>query len=428
VIRRERTQQLLIALGAATRFLSGMLMGTAMAVYVGRIGSEFAVGMVLTAYFLGMTVFAPVWGAIADATGRRRAVLVVTGLCATAAILPLAVVDGVWEPIGFRALYAVFAVGFMPVMLSIVSEMGGDERRGRSMGFFNSARSVGFGSGQVLAGVLLGLLVPAGVYLVIAAASLLSTVASGLVADPTPDPDEPPSAGDLVREIRRRLFPAVGDRGHLRTNGLRWLYVGLGLRNVTVLGVMSLMPVYLTGPVLAGGLSVGGYALDPEMAMGLLLAFNPAGQAVFMLAFGRGADRTGRKPLIVAGMAGSGLFGLVEAAALLPSGVYGRAAVAGLGLVLIAAAFSAMTTGALAFIGDVAPAARESELMGLRSTAKGVGGIVGPVLLGAIATVSDVQTAFVVGSVLAFAGSALVGGALVESRTTTAGVAVAGGD
>lgn len=73
---------------------------------------------------------------------------------------------------------------------------------------------------------------------------------------------------------------------------------------------------------------------------------------------------------------------LVVAAATLPATSTGRFAVGVVAFLLIAASFSAMTTGALAFIGDVAPPDRESELMGLRTTAKGVGVVLGPVLVG----------------------------------------------
>lgn len=430
--RRDQTvQKLVIGLAGATRFMAGILMGTAMAVYVGRDGSEFAVSMVLTAYFLGMTVFAPVWGAIADITGRRRAVMVVSALAASVAVLPLTVVKGVWGPISLRLVYAIFATGMMPVMLSIVSARGGGEGRGRALGFFNSARGVGFTGGQLVVGVLLGLLIPASLYLVVAGISLVSAVAAAFVVDPTPTPNRIPSIGAVAGEVRRRLLPAVGDRSHLRTNGLQWLYVAIALRNMTVLGVMSLMPVYLTGPV---GVS--------EAVMGGLLAINPAGQIVCMYLFGRVADAVGRKPLIVVGMTGSGVFAVIAAAGTLPTGdpvvvtvlgvtvagAPGRVAIVGLALVVIAGSFSAMTTGALAFIGDVAPTERESELMGLRSTAKGVGGVIGPPILGGIGTVLGIQAAFVLGSLLAFAAAALAGGALVESRSPGIGRPTVGDD
>jgi MFS family permease len=270
-------------------------------------------------------------------------------------------------------------------------------------------------------GALLGLLAPDQLYLVIAGVSLVSTLAVVFVADPTPDPDRDPARGDTARssgragrdpslseirtEVKERLFPAAGERGHLKTNGLGWLYVALALRNMTVLGVMSLMPPYLTGQV---GVS--------EFVMGALLAINPVGQAVFMVVFGRLADAVGRKPLITVGMAGSGCFAVIAGVATVPGGHLARLLVAGTGFVVIGAAFSAMTTGAIAFIGDVAPTERESELMGLRTTAKGVGGVLGPPLFGAVATVASYETAFLGGSVLAFAAAGLIGVRLVESR------------
>jgi MFS family permease len=416
----DAIQKTLIAVAGSGRFMASILMGTVMALYVEDAGaSEFVVSMVLTAYFLGMMVFSPVWGAIADVTGRRRAVMVISGVLGTLAVIPLVIVgkagptisvpfltiDGVWIPVGLRAIYAAFAVGFVPVMLTIVSTRGGAEGRGRSMGFFNSARAVGSMSGQLGAGVLLGLLLPSGLYLVIAGLSLVSVVAAALVVDMTPTPDGEFSIQGITSEVRHRLLPAVEDRGHLRTNGLRWLYVALALRNMTVLGAMSLMAIYITGPLEVS-----------EVLMGVILAFNPGGQVVFMYLFGRIADSAGRKPLIVVGMAGSGLFAVVAAVSAIPGTAIVRVVVIAAAFVIIAAAFSAMTTGALAFIGDVAPPERESELMGLRSTAKGIGGVLGPPLIGGLATVTSIQFAVGVGSLLAFAAAVLAAITLTESR------------
>jgi MFS family permease len=154
--------------------------------------------------------------------------------------------------------------------------------------------------------------------------------------------------------------------------------------------------------------------------MGVILAFNPAGQIVFMYLFGRIADSAGRKPLIVAGMAGSGLFAVVAALSAVPSSSILRIVVIAVAFVIIAASFSAMTTGALAFIGDVAPPERESELMGLRSTAKGLGGVLGPPIIGGLATVTSIQLAVGVASLLSFAAAVLSAVALTESRPADA--------
>jgi MFS family permease len=409
--RLAAAQPLVIAFASAARFASGILMGTALGYYIGQSGgSDLAAALVYTAYFAGLTFFAPFWGAVADVTGRRRAVLVATGVGATVAVLPLALVRGAPAFVGLRALYAVFAAGFPPVMLAVVSGRGGDSGRGRAVGFYNSARAVGFTGGQLSVGALLGLLAPPSLFVLIAGVSLLSTVATAVVAGGGERPDVDPSLGELAAEVRRRLLPAAADREHLRTSGLRWLYVALALRNVTVLGTMSLMPVYLPGPL---GLSA--------FWMGVLLALNPAGQSVFMLLFGRAADAAGRKRLVIVGMAGSALFALVAAAAVLPATPVGRFWVAAAAFLLIAASFSAMTTGALAFIGDVAPSRRESELMGLRTTAKGVGGVVGPVFVGGLALVVPKPVAFAVGAVPAAVAAVLAGVLLVETRGARAG-------
>jgi MFS family permease len=405
----------LVALAAATRFSSGILMGTGLAFYVDEAGgSSFAVGAVATAYFLGLMLCSPAWGAIADATGRRRALLVVTGTGATLATLPLFVLDAVWAQIGARAVYAAFAAGVSPILLTIVSAEGGDAARGRSLGFYNSSRAVGFAGGRFLGGLLVGLATPAALYGVVACLSAASTLAVIGVSDPTPAPtDASVGVWEIGGEVRRRLLPASEDRAHLRRNGLRWLYVALALRNVTVQGVMALMPSYLPNALGLAG-----------VVWGTLLAVNPAGQTVFMLAFGRMADAVGRKVLVVGGMAGSGAFALVAAGASLPASPAGRIAVAGAAFVLLAASFSALTTGALAFIGDVAPAERESELMGLRFTAKGVGGIVGPAAFGAVAGLVGLSGTFALGSSLAIAAAVLAAVALVESRPEVADAGV----
>lgn len=405
----ERRQQLAIAFVTITRLSSAVVLGTAMAVYIGREATPFAVALALTAYHFGSLLFAPVWGAVADVTGRRRGVLLVTMVLASLAVLPLVFVQTVPVQISVRGLYAVFAAGYAPTMLAIVSERKGAAERGRSVGFYNSVVAVGSINGRVLVGILLGLLLPAPLYFVVVAGSLVSVVGVLLLADPTPTPDTAPTTGELVREVRTRLFPAVGERDHFHENGLRWLYLALVLRNMTQKGLGSVVPVFLTAGV---GVGVG---VD-EFTMGLLLAISPGLRVVLMYAFGAVTDRIGRKPLIVGGLVGAGLQALLLSAAVLPGSLPARIGVAGLGFVVHAVTFSALATGTIAFIGDVAPPQRESELMGLRTTTRGVGGVFGPLMVGALATLWSYQAAFVATSGLAFAAAAVVVWAVVESH------------
>ncbi|MFC6942236.1 MFS transporter [Salinirubellus sp. GCM10025818] len=412
----ERVQKGALATAAATNKAAVILMATAMAIYVGRRGSPLAVGLVYTVFWFGSMVFSPVWGAVADITGRRRAVLFGTAVLATVTALPLVVVRSVWGMLAFRGAFAVFAVGFLPVILAIVSERGGSTSRGQELGFFNTARALGLTAGQLFAGVLLGLLAPPELFLVVVVVSATVAVAALLVDDPTSTPATTPTFRELSAEVRGRLIPTAGERS-LSTHGLRWLYLGVLLRNTTVLGIGSLLPVYLVSRLGAS-----------EFLMGVLLAVNPAAQMAFMYLLGLAADRVGRKPLIVGGLAGSGLHGLVMAGAVLPGSMVARASVAALSFLLLAASWSALFTGSVAFIGDVAAPERRSELMGLRETARGVGGVVGPTLFGLLATFAGYPLTFAGGSLLALLAAGVAAAGVAESHHTGAAVPILGDD
>jgi MFS family permease len=119
----------------------------------------------------------------------------------------------------------------------------------------------------------------------------------------------------------------------------------------------------------------------------------------------------------VGGIILSAVYTLVLAGAALPSRLPTRAAVAAEAVVVIAAGFSATDVGTVSVIGDSVPGTRESAFVGLRSTAAGAGGVLGPSLVGVTATVVGFETAFAIASV--FAAAVLVTVALEEPARTT---------
>lgn len=405
-------QPAIIGLSSATQVGAFVLMGTVMAVYVGEEGSPFAVSLVMSGYFLAAIVLSPVWGAIADVTGRRRFILVVTTAASAVSIVPLIAYDGVWESIAVRVVYGAFACSYLPLMLTIASNRGGADGRGRAIGFLNSSRSVGFTVGQAGAGALLGILSPSAVYIVVAGIGIVAALSTLFVTDPTPTRTARPSRREIATTVRTRLLPAVDDRTHLTTNGLHWLYAVLVLRNMAWLGIASLLPVYIVTEV---GTSA--------FVMGILLAVPSGVEIAGMYVFGRVADTTGRKPLITIGTAGHGVMGVLIASAVFFGSVPLGVLFVGAGLLVKAIMYSALLTGSVAFIGDVAAVDRESELMGLRSTAKGIGGVFGPLVVGGLATVTSYEVSFLAVSSLMFVGAALASRFIVESRPgTTNGV------
>lgn len=404
-------QRLVVGLATTLRFGAGTLMGTALVVYVGARASALLVGLVMASFSLGTMLFGPVWGALADVTGRRRAIIVGTGLLATLALAPLLVTADVYVAILVRACYAAFAAGFLPVVLAIMSERGGEAGRGASLGVVTSARSLGWGVANAAVGVLLAVLAPAALFAVVVGVSLLAATVAAFVADPAPTPNRDATPAAVATEVRNRLVPSVGNRAHLRTNGLAWLYAALALRHLTVVGVFGLLADYLVHDLAI-----------PEPVMGPLIAVNPLLQMPLMLVMGRVADAAGRKPLLLFGTAGSAVFAVLMAAAAVPATLVGRVAAVAVGLVLMALSFSALEAGTYAFIGDVAPARRESELMGLSSLVRGLGGVVGPLAIGAAATAVGYRAAFAAAGVLAVAGFVLVALRVVESRADAPGL------
>jgi MFS family permease len=402
-----RGQKLVVALAGVTRAASGGMLGTALAVYVGRAGSPFAVGLLSTGFFAGLMVFAPLWGALGDLTGRRKQLLVVVSVATTALAGGfLLVVGSVPGLVGMRAAYATFAVGFGPLMLSIVGALAGHERRGRSAGFFSSSVAAGDMGGQALVGVLLGLLAPSELFLVVAAFGLVATAVAAFVADPdarggAPASDDLLPAG-LFERVRRRLLPTPGERAELRRTGLTTLYGALALRHAAVKGVGALVPIYLLAAVRVS-----------ETTMGLLLTVSPAAQILLMTLFGRVADVGSRKRLVLLGLAVSGGFGVFMAGASLVDGP-ARLVAAGAAFLSVAVGFSAMDIGVIALVGDAVPASREAAFIGLRSTAAGVGGVVGPLAVGALASVVGFAPAFAVSGLFAVLAAVLVWRTLVE--------------
>lgn len=379
------------------RATTDIILLTALAVYVGRTGTPFAVSMVMAAYFLGLMLFSPFWGALADVTGRRQTILVLTTLLATVAVIPLIFLQEEWSLIGAFFLYTVFAAGYQPLVLAMISERATDGERGGSVGIINSARAAGGTSGRVLAGLLVGLLAPALLYLLVAGISLLGSVSAVFISDSSQDQAHTPALGNLLATVKSRAIPDVhGDL--LRTGGLRWLYLGIAVQGVSVGGVLSLMPVYLIRDV---GVSEG--------TMGLLLGISPALQTLLMYPFGRIADRIGRKLTIVVGTFGrSVLFPLLAAGITLATTLNIRMLLGVLSFTVLAISFSAMLSGAVAFIGDITPSDRTTESMGLLWTALSVGGVLGPLLLGTIATLTTYELSYIVGAVLSIGATALL--------------------
>ncbi|MDY6778723.1 MAG: MFS transporter [Candidatus Nanohaloarchaea archaeon] len=328
--------------------------------------TPFTISLLEVLFWSGLFLFAPLWGAISDTSGRRKLFLVfsigISGL-----IIPVfGYLDMVSYVLGLKFVFAVFASAFPPVALAVMSEKGEAAERGKNLAPYNTSRAIGFMIGWGASGALIDFLGFDAAFTAYGIVGFLGLVAALLVTgiDNTSETD----LQTIWTEAKDRWLPSIHDTS-LTENGLHYLFFSIFLRKLAIIGIMSLIAVYVVDVV--------GFSAS---LLGILLALNPFGQFLFIDLFGTLADRYGRRKVFLTGLLLTLVYPLLLATTTGP--VFFAAAFLALGV-----SFAAFVQGTTAFIGDVAPEGRQGEFMGFRKSSQGLAGMIGPLLAGYIATV-----------------------------------------
>ncbi len=298
-----------------------------------------SVGALIGSYF---------WGQLSDRSGRRSfLILTAAGVAASVAVLVPELGNGVVVSTSF--VRAFMDIGFASMSLTMISAASASSTRARGMSYNTSARSLGFALGAMGAGVLLEKLGYRNAFLLMAILPIIAAL--------------------LVVRLPREAKPAPTPRQHpwhaLRDAGLTRLYCGTILRQFGVNGAYALLYVYMDD-----------LRISPIL-MGTVSSLNTLTQVVALVGFGWVADRIGRRKVFLLG------FGL---SALLPCllAVSGNVSMMALSYVALGVAFSSLYIGSTAHIGDRVPVERQGTMLGLFEMARGFGGLMGPLLAGAL--------------------------------------------
>lgn len=158
------------------------------------------------------------------------------------------------------------------------------------------------------------------------------------------------------------------------------------------MGSLSLVFVYMASLGIPAGI------------MGMISALGPAVAMPGVLLFGRLADRVRRKAVFALGFGMVMLMPLIFAFA---RGAWGMA----VGHLAFGISFSALYIGSTAHIGDLIPAQRHGQMLGLFDSIRAFGGVLGPLVAGATTSSFGFQGMF-----LTMAGIATLGFVLVLFR------------
>lgn len=326
--------------------------------------------------WMGTLIGSTMWGSFADSYSRRKLLLLIllTSAVATGSLALLLPPAGVLPAVFLRVL---MVTGIAPVTMAIVSAITTDAHRGRDLSYLSASRSTGSALGKFIAGFLLAGL---GYQLSFFSLALLPVVACLFLLFL-------PRAENHNVKKRQSLGTSI------RTGGLNGLYISGMLRQMGTSGAASLIFVYMA----TLGIPVG--------IMGTINAVGAATSVLGMLVFGHLSDFVGRKMVFAFGFGISAIVPLVFA---LSKGGWGIA----IGYFALGMSFSSLYAGSTSYIGDRTPMERQGTMFGLFNSSRGIGGVIGPIIAGALTPLVGFRGMFLVMS-----GIALLGFLTVLART-----------
>lgn len=333
-----------------------------------------AASFVISAFAIARLVFAPVAGRLVSGLGERKVyigglliVALSTGACAFA--------QGYGQLLAFRSFGGIGSTMFTVSAVALLIHLTPPTLRGRAAGLFGTGFLLGNVVGPLAGGglVVISLRAP---FLVYSGALIVAVLIVWLLL----------RKSTLIAAADEDSTPAVTLLGALREHSYRAALLTNFASGWAVFGVrVSLMPLFVT-EILS----------QPNSFVGISFAVFAAANVVMLLPSGRFADTIGRKPLVLAGLVGSG------------AGMVWMGSSESLWQFLAATVLAGLGSGMLtppnqATVADVVGSrGRGGPVLATFQMTADVGAIVGPMVAGVLADQLSFGTAFVVTGALSF--------------------------
>ncbi|MBO0874287.1 MAG: MFS transporter [Pseudonocardia sp.] len=332
-----------------------------------------AASAVISAFSVFRLGFAPVSGRLVTVLGERRVFL--SGLAVVAASTgACAVAQNYWQLLLFRALGGIGSTMFSVSAMTLLFRLAPPRGRARASGLWSVGFLFGTLTGPLIGGGLVAVSLRAP-FVVYAVALVVTAVISGALLGRS-GPRGPATGDGQAREA------AKGSelRRVLRHPSYRAALLASFANGWAVFGVrVALVPLFV----------VEALRQAPSWA-GFALTVFAAGNGVGLLAAGRWADRRGRKPPLLVGLA------------LISASTCWLGFTGSLPLFMVAALVGGVGSGLLspsmnATVADIlGPKGRGGPVLAGFQMVSDLGAIIGPVAAGAVAEASSYGVAFAV--------------------------------
>ena len=352
---------------------------------------ELLIGVALSLFGFLNSFAQPFTGRLSDRTGRRK-VYILFGLVVLAVTsVAYALVESYEALLVVRALQGLGGAFVIPTTIALVNDLArSDAERGGNFGVFNTFRLIGFGFGPVVA----GLVIQAGPYtlpfggilsgfdaafgIAVAGALVSFVLVTVLITEP------PMSAAEAGGNLS---IAVLGDDGHL-------------LDPVFVLGVGTFF--------MATSIALFATLQDPINArldqgptwFGVQFSAVVIANVALQVPIGRAADRIGRKPFLVWGLA-------LLVPAVLTQGLVTSSSAMLVARLVHGVSVAMVFAPSLAVAGDLALEGESGTTLSVLTMAFGFGTAIGPLASGVLFGYGFVVP-FALGAVLALAALALV--------------------
>jgi MFS family permease len=201
-------------------------------------------GLIQSAWHVGYLVSLFAAGFLSDRFGARRTFLTGNLLAAASAMLFAVFTDGFLSALLLHGLLGLCSGSSYTPGLTLISERFGSQVRGRAMGFYLAAASLGYAVALVLGGALVTTIGWRGVFVATACGPLAAACLSFYALRRTPNVVHPaPAATGVVPS----LLEVLRNRPAMR---LIWAYV---FHSWELLGMWTWLPAFLAISAAAGG-------------------------------------------------------------------------------------------------------------------------------------------------------------------------------